>query len=45
MSEHPVTPVYAFDPELAEVAALAVNPPPSDAVAAREQAEGLMASL
>jgi acetyl esterase/lipase len=45
MSEHPVTPVYAFDPELAEVAALAVNPPPADAVAAREQAEGLMASL
>ncbi len=45
MSEHPVTPVYAFDPELAEIAAVAVNPPPTDAVAAREQMVALMASL
>ena len=45
MSEHPVTPAYAFDPELAEIAAVAANPPPTDAVAAREQMVAMMASL
>ena len=35
MAEHPSTSVYAFDPELAEFAALAVQPPPTDAEAAR----------
>jgi acetyl esterase len=45
MPEHPDTPIYRFDPELADVAAVAVNPPPSDPVAAREQMVDLMASL
>lgn len=45
MPEHPVTPAYAFDPELAAVAMVAVNPPPTDAVAAREQMETMLASL
>lgn len=45
MSEHPVTPAYKFDPELAEIAALAVNPAPTDPVAAREQMVAMMASL
>ena len=35
MAEHPSTSVYAFDPELAEFAALAVQPPPTDPEAAR----------
>jgi acetyl esterase/lipase len=45
MPEHPVTPAYKFDPELAEIAALAVNPAPTDPVAAREQMVAMMASL
>jgi acetyl esterase len=45
MPEHPVTPAYQFDPELAEIAALAVNPAPTDPVAAREQMVAMMASL
>jgi acetyl esterase/lipase len=45
MPEHPVTPAYTFDPELAEIAALAVNPAPTDPVAAREQMVELMASM
>src|SRR5262249_10692174 len=39
------TPAYTFDPELAEIAALAVNPAPTDPVAAREQMVEMMASL
>ena len=45
MPEHPVTPAYEFDPELAEIAALAVNAPPTDPVAAREQMVAMMATL
>ncbi len=36
MAEHPPTSVYTFDPELADFAAVAVNPPPESAEAARE---------
>jgi acetyl esterase/lipase len=43
--EHPETRTYRFDPELADVAGVAVNPPPEDPVAAREQMVQLMASL
>ena len=35
MADHPSTAQYAFDPELAEFAAAAVGPPPTDAVTAR----------
>jgi acetyl esterase/lipase len=46
MSEHPVTPAYAFDPELAEVVAfIPVAPPPTDPVAARERAAEVMAMM
>ena len=45
MSEHPVTPAYAFDSELAEMAAMPVTPPPTDPVAARERAAELMAMM
>jgi acetyl esterase len=45
MSEHPGTPTYAFDPELAEMAALSVNPPPSSAVEARERTEAMLAVM
>jgi acetyl esterase/lipase len=45
MTDRPVTPAYEFDPELAEIAALAVNPAPTDPVAAREEMAGLMASM
>jgi acetyl esterase len=45
MPEHPVTPAYEFDPELAEIAALSVNPAPTDPVAARERMVEMMASL
>ena len=36
---------YAFDPELAEFAALTVNPPPTDAVAARELSQQYLSVL
>jgi acetyl esterase/lipase len=46
MSEHPVTPAYAFDPELAEMAAaVAVSPPPTDPVAARERTNEMLAMM
>jgi acetyl esterase/lipase len=45
MTDRPVTPAYKFDPELAEIAAVAVNPAPTDPVAAREQMAELMASM
>jgi acetyl esterase/lipase len=46
MSEHPVTPAYAFDPELAEMAAaVAVTPPPTDPVLARERMVEIMAAM
>ena len=45
MSEHPVTPAYAFDPELADLAAVSVNAPPTSAVEAREVMAQLMASM
>jgi acetyl esterase len=45
MADHPSTTAYAFDPELAEFAALAVNPPPTDAVGARERSREYMAAL
>jgi acetyl esterase/lipase len=45
MPEHPVTPAYRFDPELAEIAALAFNPAPTDPVEARDRATEMMASL
>ena len=46
MSEHPVTPVYAFDPELAEMAAaVALNPPMTDPVAARERTTEMLAMM
>jgi len=45
MSEHPDTAAYAFDPELAEMAALSVNPPPTSAVEARARTEEMLAML
>ena len=45
MADHPSTPSYAFDPELAAIAAAAVTPPPTDAVASRAQVEGMLAML
>src|SRR5690348_7409478 len=46
MSEHPDTRVYAFDPELAEMAAAtAGNPPPTDPVAARERTNEMLAIM
>ena len=45
MPEQPDRTPYAFDPELEEIAALAVNPPPTDPVAARAQMADMMASL
>src|SRR5256885_8146664 len=45
MSEHPVTPIYAFDPELAEMAALSVNPPPTSAVEARVRTAEMLAMM
>lgn len=46
MSEHPVTPAYAFDPELAEMAAaVALNPPATDPVAARERTAAMLAIM
>jgi acetyl esterase len=45
MSEHPVTPAYRFDPELAEMAALSVSAPPASAVEARAVMAEVMATL
>jgi acetyl esterase/lipase len=46
MSEHPVTPAYAFDPELAEMAAaVALSPPSTDPVAARERTAEMLAAM
>jgi acetyl esterase/lipase len=45
MAEHPSTPTYAFDPELAEFAAVSVNPPPTDAVAARELSNQYLSAM
>jgi acetyl esterase/lipase len=46
MSEHPGTPAYAFDPELAEMAAaVALNPPSTDPVVARERTNEMLAMM
>ena len=45
MSEHPVTPSYAFDPEVAALAALSVSPPPTSAVEARARTAEVLATL
>jgi acetyl esterase/lipase len=45
MADHPSTTPYAFDPELAEFAAVAVNPPPTDAITARERSREYLAAL
>jgi acetyl esterase/lipase len=45
MSDHPGTPAYAFDPELAELAAMSVHPPPTDAAAARELMAMMMGAM
>ena len=46
MSEHPVTPAYAFDPELAEMAvAVALSPPSTDPVVARERTNEMLAMM
>ncbi len=45
MSEHPVTPAYAFDPELAALAALSVSAPPTSAVEARETTAAMLAMM
>ncbi|MCU1388776.1 MAG: Esterase [Ilumatobacteraceae bacterium] len=41
----PPTASYAFDPELAELAAMAVTVAPTDAVETRERAQAMMAAL
>ncbi len=45
MSEHPDTPAYAFDPEVAALAALSVRPPPTSAVEAREKTAEMLAIM
>ena len=45
MADHPSTAPYAFDPELAEFAAGAVNPPPTDPIAARELSREYLSAL
>jgi acetyl esterase/lipase len=46
MSEHPVTPTYAFDPELAEMAAaVALSPPATDPVVARQRTAEMLAQM
>jgi acetyl esterase/lipase len=45
MSEHPSTPAYAFDPELAGLAAVSVHPPPTDAAEARRFMAEMMAAM
>jgi acetyl esterase/lipase len=46
MSEHPDTATYAFDPELADMAAaVALNPPLADPVAARERTNEMLAMM
>jgi acetyl esterase/lipase len=45
MSEHPVTPAYAFDPEVAGLAALSVMPPPTSADEAREVTASMLAIM
>ena len=45
MAEHPSTSVYTFDPELAAFAALAVNPPPESAEAARERSRSYLDAM
>jgi acetyl esterase len=45
MSEHPVTPAYAFDPELAELAALSVSAPATSPVEARETIASMLSML
>jgi acetyl esterase/lipase len=45
MSEHPRTSAYAFDPELADLAAMSVHPPPTDAALARQLMAEMMAAV
>jgi acetyl esterase len=46
MSEHPGTPAYAFDPELADMAAaVALSPPSTDPVVARERTAEMLAQM
>src|SRR6516165_2294694 len=46
MSEHPDTATYAFDPELADMAAaVALHPPLADPVAARERTNEMLAMM
>jgi acetyl esterase/lipase len=45
MSEHPDTPAYAFDPEVAALAALSVSPPPTSAAEAREKTAEMLAIM
>jgi acetyl esterase/lipase len=45
MSDHPSTRAYAFDPELAELAAMSVRPPPADAAEARQFMSVMFAAM
>jgi acetyl esterase len=45
MDDHPSTASYSFDPELAEFAALTVQPAPTDAVAARERSREYLSAM
>jgi acetyl esterase/lipase len=45
MPEHPRTRSYAFDPELAELAALSVHPPPTDAAEARRMMDEMVTAM
>jgi acetyl esterase/lipase len=45
MSDPAPVPGYAFDPELADLAAVSVHPPPTDAAEARRQMAEMMATM